>query len=52
VNPPQNPTVRKSFQPGDRRELLSENPYINPINRQPVILTKNVPIGNADGKLF
>jgi hypothetical protein len=52
VKPPQNPTVRNIFHPGVRSELLSENPYINPISKQPVIFTTKVPKGNADGKLF
>jgi hypothetical protein len=52
VNPPQNPTVRNIFQPGENKESLSDSPYINPIRKQPEILTKKVPKGKAEGKLF
>ncbi len=52
VNPPQKPTVRNIFHPGVKREVLSEKPYINPMSRHPEILTKKVPKGKAEGKLF
>ena len=52
VNPPQKPTARNIFHPEVITELLSENPYISPIKKHPVIFTKKVPKGNAAGKLF
>lgn len=52
VNPPQKPTARNIFHPCVKRELRSEKPYINPIRKQPEILTRKVPKGKAEGKLF
>jgi hypothetical protein len=52
VNPPQKPTVRNIFHPELNKELLSDKPYISPIRKHPVIFTKKVPKGKAEGKLF
>jgi len=52
VNPPQKPTARNNFHSELSNELLSEKPYINPMRKQPEMLTKKVPKGNAEGKLF
>ena len=47
VNPPQRPTVKKIRHSGDKFPPLSENAYIIPIIRQPVILATNVPHGKV-----
>jgi hypothetical protein len=52
VNPPQNPAARNIFHPGVSSELLSEKPYIRPMSRHPVMFTKKVPKGKAEGKLL
>jgi hypothetical protein len=45
VNPPHNPTIRKSLHSRDRRLLFSEKPERNPIIKLPDILTRRVPTG-------
>lgn len=46
VKPPQNPVINSTFSPGVITLVLPTRPNINPIMKQPIIFTKNVPTGN------
>jgi hypothetical protein len=52
VKPPQNPTVRNIRHSVDKYAERSNIPYKTPMIKQPVILTRNVPQGKEDKKIF
>ena len=48
VNPPQKPVIRKTFIDGEMTWVFSARPKKMPITKLPIILTANVPHGNAE----
>lgn len=47
VNPPQKPVISMTFSPGVMTCAFSNRPKRSPITKQPIMFTRNVPIGNA-----
>lgn len=47
VNPPQNPVMRRTFSSGVMTCVFSIRPKSRPIMKQPITLTRNVPIGKT-----
>ena len=45
VKPPQKPVIRSTFSPGVITWAFSRRPKNRPIMKQPMMLTKNVPMG-------
>ena len=48
VNPPQKPVIRKTFIDGEMTWVFSGRLKKMPITKLPIILTANVPHGNAE----
>ena len=47
VKPPQKPVISMTFSPGVMTCAFSNSPKRSPITKQPIMFTRNVPIGNA-----